>query len=570
MKAKKYTMLTALAALLTSCLIAPLTTSCKDGGDTINLDDGLIWDTSPLVISVKVVSPEGYSVLNDQTVKKITATYHDQTYACLKTTRYYMPTFYGLTYVNDYLLFGELDGANTYHGEQLIIDWGDGSKQDTITFTHRPIWENEELSFQQEFRLNGKVTTGQIVIYKDFSAEADNTPRRDIPLSAFQQQLVHRINNFGFNLFREMYDHQAKPNTSCVASPLSVSYILGMLATGARFDFQEEDGTRAEILKALDMRNVWQYDYIDPMNELFKTLIDYAPLVDTSVELQLANAFFTRNEFTIYGGYPSFLAQYYHADYERLDFASPSALEQINGWCNQKTKGLIPTILDEISPQAVAFFLNAIYFRAGWSMAFDEAQTQEGDFTQADGNTTKLPLMHNRLTTSYAKTDLFEALFLPFSKQAYRMYVLLPTNGHTIADVVEALSDQIIMNIPWFTADANVTLPRFQISSDYDELSKMLQTLGIRRMFTPKAEFTEISPDPIYVSLMKQKASLTINEQGGEAAVITIAGMYDSVELDDPPSPLPVVTFTADRPFVFLITEQSSSTIFFVGTYGGE
>ena len=572
MKAKISTTLTALAVILSCSITSILTISCSDG-DSITENEIMyeaeIWDISPLVISVKVVSTEGYSVLNEQTVKKITATYHDQTYACLKETRYYLPNFYGLTYANDYLLFGELDGADTYHGDELILDWGDGSKKDTITFSHRLNWEDSKFSVHQEFRLNGKVTTGQIVIHKDLSAETDNTPRRNIPLSSDQLKLVHRINAFGFELFRKMYDHLETPNISCVASPLSVSYILGMLATGARFDYLDESGTRAEILKVLDMRDAWPYDYIDPMNTLFKTLIDYAPLVDTSVDIQLANAFFTRKEFTIYGGYPSFLAQYYHADYGQLDFTSPTAVEQINAWCSQKTKGLIPSIIDGISPDAVAFLLNAIYFRAEWTNGFDEKQTQEGDFTLANGRKTKLPLMHNQLTTSYIKTDLFEALYLPFSKQAYRMFLLLPNNGHTIADVVEALTDEMVTSLPWQTANATVTLPRFQISSNYDKLPEMLQALGIRKMFTPEAEFTNISPNNIFISMMKQKANLSINEQGGEAAVITIAGMYDGVELGEFPSPLPKVTFTADRPFVYLITEQSSGTIFFIGTYEG-
>lgn len=557
----------ALAVILCCSIVAALTSSCKDESHLEENPDDITWDIAPLVISVKVVSPEGYSVLNSRTAAKITAIYHGQTYACVKQSREYMPDFFGLTCKNDYLLFGELSGTETYHGEELILDWGDGSKQDTITFSHRLEWKEEMPTFHQEFRLNGKVLEGQIIIYKDLKEEVDHSLRRDMPLSTNQLRLVYRINNFGFDLFRKMYADLETPGGSCVASPLSVSYILGMLATGARPDFQNADGTRAEIIKALDMTEAWSYDRLDPMNNLFKTIIEYSPMVDTSIDIQLANAFFTRKEFTVYGGYLTFLAQYYQADYELLDFTSPTALDHINGWCSQKTKGLIPRILDEINPNAVAYLLNAIYFRGGWRVPFEESRTKEGDFTKLDGNKVKHMLMHQTTATSYAKTDLFEAVRLPFGKDAYNMQIILPNEGHTVADVIAALDAGQVKNMPWEDAIVTLTLPRFEVASDYDELPKLLETMGIRRMFTPTAEFTEISPDAIYVSKMRQKARIKVDEDGCEAAAVTIAEMEYSTSIE--PN-LPEVTFTANRPFVYLITEQSSGAVFFIGTYAGE
>lgn len=551
---------------LLGVLAAGMTASCSSGEDPI-------WDIAPVVISVKVLSPEGYSVLNENTASKISATYQGKTYVCHSRTRTYMPDFYGLAYTNDYLLFGELSGEETYHAEEIVIDWGDGSKRDTITFSHRLEWKHDKPTFKQEFRLNGKVTTDQMVIYKDLTAnnlnEEDHTPRRWMPLSDSQKELASRINDFGFNLFRQMYAASNDPYGSCVASPLSVSYVLGMLATGARFDFGENDGTRAEILEAMGMKDSWQYDFIDPMNEFFKLLVEYTPLVDTSIDIQLANALFVRNSFTIYGGYPAFLAEYYKADYERLDFTSPTALERINGWCNQKTKGLIPSILDEIPEMAVAYFLNAIYFKGGWALPFEAEQTKQENFTHTDGSKQTLPLMHGIKATSYAQAEWFDAVQLPFAKGAYTMTILLPHQGASIDDMVNMLNKRLLDDLPWQKAQVTLTLPRFSVESDYKELHHQVEALGIHRMFTPKAEFSEISPDPeLYISMMRQKARLKVDEEGCEAAAVTITEMVTTSV--DPEPELPLVTFCADRPFAYLITEQSSGAVFFVGTYGGE
>ena len=570
MKAFK-TIKTALLAVISCNLLATLTASCSSDDAALTPEDDLIWDIAPLVISVKVVSPEGYAVLNANTTSRITAYYQGNTFACIPLNRAYAPQSYGLTYMNDYLLFGELSGTDTYHGEQLILNWGDGSKQDTITFSHQMSWQDNTPTFKREFRLNGKVQNDQIVIYKDLSAfnqpGADTTPRRTIPLSPQQLQLVYRINNFGFNLFRHMYASLDSPTHSCVASPLSVSYTLGMIAAGARFDFQEENGTRAEILQALDMRDSWQYDFMDPMTQCFKLLIQYTPLVDTSIDIQLANALFTRKDFTIYGGYPAFLAQYYQADFESLDFSAPDALEHINGWAYQKSKGLIPIIINQINPQTVALLLNAIYFHGGWSYPFDAQHTQEDDFTTASGQTTKLAFMHNKILLPYTQTDAFQCVRLPFNKQAYQMYILLPRNNHSVADILPLLNQQLLTDLKWTTSEVTLSLPRFETNSDYDSLPDILQKMGIRRMFTPKAEFTEISPDSIFVSMMRQKARLKVDEKGCEAAAVTIVDYGSTAELETPT--WPQATFNADHPFIYLITEQSSGAVFFIGTFGG-
>ncbi|MBR3513983.1 MAG: serpin family protein [Bacteroidaceae bacterium] len=549
--------------LLLSALALGLTvSSCSSDEDSAT--NSQIWDIAPVVVSVKVLSPEGYSVLNGYNTRSISATYRGNTYYCQRaTTRYYAPTFYGLAYANDYLLFGELDAEQTYMGEPIIINWGDDSKADTITFSHRLEWQDNTPHFQQKFWLNGHEVTGQITIHKDLQRAPEYTPRQDMPVTAEQKRMLTPINDFGFDLFRQLKAAADEPHSSLVASPLSVAYVLGMLATAASAD-EGPEGTRGEILKALHM----EQQGVDAMNALFKILADNASLVDTQTDIQLACALFVRQGYPIYGGYPSFLADYYHADYEQLDFASPTALERINAWCNQKTKGLIPSILDEIPPLAMAYLLNAIYFRGGWSTPFYPDMTREADFTRTDGTVSKLPLMHENIATFYAHTDAFDAMRLPFGQGSYQMTFLLPTGTNTTDQLVQQLSSAVLEGLTWQYADVNITLPRFSVVSDYKELPQQLEALGVHRAFIPRqALFTNMTPDEdLYVSNMRQKARLAVDEKGCEAAAVTIAGMETTAMPDEHEQ----VTFCANRPFVYLITEVSSGTVFFIGTYEGE
>jgi len=569
--------------LLGVALVAGLTATCSTD-DGANSGNDIIVDYAPVVISVKVLSPEGYSVLNAQNTQGISAVYKDESYVCqsqeaamrqaltASTSRYYMPHFYGLCYLTDYLLFGELDGAKDYKDEKLILYWGGDQKPDTITFslTHKSNSNPDKIDDveYQQF-LNGQPVTGQITLYKDLPEKAavnDSTPRKQMPIKDEWRQLISGVNHFGMNLFRQMV--QEKQTESLVASPLSVAYLLGMVANGV----PENSQTLMEIDKALrgleknddpsiSVGGCYSYS-AQPFNDLFQTLITWAPQVDSRVTLELADALFTDNNFPVYAGYVNLLAQYYQADYAKLDFASPEAVTTINNWCSQKTHGLIPEMVKEIPPYVVAYLFNALYFKAPWQTKFEAENTRWGEFTRPDGTKQSLPLMHSTLETLFARTEQYTAVSLPFAKGAYTMDILLPAQGMSVSQLAQDVDFQ---NIGWFRAEVNLTLPRFEVKSAHDDLKSLLQALGVQRIFTSTAGFTELSPvEDLYISRIFQKARIIINEEGGEAAAITGAEFVVETALGD------FEVFTANRPFLYCIREESSGVIFFLGTYCGD
>lgn len=558
--------------ILQGALIITLSGSCSSE------DPDTIWDISPLVISVKVVSTDGYSVLNASNTPQITATFRGKTYACSRKTRYYMPQFFGLVFSNDYLLFGELNGDDNYSNEQLTINWGDGSPADVITFNHKVEWKHNKPHFKQSFFLNGKCVEGQITIQKDLKTTDSDTPRVDIPLSNAQLVNIYAVNRMGFNLFQQMLAEPTADGHSIVVSPLNVAFALGMLADGA----PTASETCQQLLRVLnglngtDKVNIMHTDH----DQLFKQLIDYAPIVDGGVDAGFANAFIARKGTPIYSGYVSLLADYYQADYMLLDFASSTAVNEINAWCRQKTKGLISSIINKIYPSYSTYWINAFYFKGGWPLLFNRTNSSVAPFTLPDGSQTDLKMMHSRMRSPFVNLDAANILALPFNQGAYEMDIVLSNEGHAFKDVINVLADNPPSSWVWQVDYVDITMPVFYVESLHDNLSKYLQLLGVTRVFTSDAEFTEISPDEgLLISMMKQAARISIDEDGCNGGTSTINtqdmpnnpsdGPDDKSEFalaDD----LPSVTFNVNRPFLYLIREVSSGAILLIGTYCGE
>lgn len=585
-----------MTALLGAALLAA---SCsKDESTTANGE--IIWDYSPVVISIQVLSPQSYSTLPYADLSTVRAEFRGESYYCgvqPDNSRTILPEFYGLKAQNDYLLFGELNGAETYDHEQLIINWGnDAIKNDTIVFS-RTISSDGKV--EMDYWVNGfhvknpvgpttmelghstewAARKGRLALYKDLAALNNPNLKTTTPISLtdLQEGAVLQLNHFQFNLLHKMLESGEK---SVVSSPLSVAYLLAMLASGAAAS-EATVPTAAEILLALegyDEHSAVASIICDgptfrnaPINTLLQTIIEQAPKCDPEVELTIANALFARQDFPLYNDYVNYIADSYHADYAQLDFTAPTALQAINNWCYQKTRGMIPKILNEIAPDAVAYALNAIYFKAPWALPFVKLYTQPAPFFKADGSTTQVPMMYNTCSLTYRKTGNMEAVLLPFANGAYNMIIALPPEGQSLSQMTDfgygltVAVDLKAMEQDPKPSTVNLALPRFSTETTNTQLKSQLQQLGIRSLFDQEqARLTEVSSEPLFVSDILQKARINVNEDGCEAAAVTTACVTNGK------APGNIVEFRADRPFLYFITERSTGLILFAGAYCGD
>ena len=307
-------------------------------------------------------------------------------------------------------------------------------------------------------------------------------------------------------------------------------------------------------------------DSIKAVNEFCKTLIDSLPKVDRQVQLNIANAIFVNKDYRLLKPYQKDMQKYYDALAESLDFASKKSLNHINGWCNKKTKGMIPSILSELNPTAVAYLLNAIYFKANWAEQFEESLTKNDTFTTAEGPVI-LPLMRQTHKFRYMKNDLFAAVDLPYGNGQWSMTVMLPEKGKSADDVI----DYLAKNGTSFTDEMRrkkvyLKLPRFETESSTSDLIGTMKKMGIYRVFGSGAEIPNMCGSGVYISMMLQKARIKVNETGSEAAAVTVV----MLEKSSAPIREETVVFHADHPFVYAIREASTGVILFVGKFTGK
>ena len=395
-----------------------------------------------------------------------------------------------------------------------------------------------------------------------------------IQLTEVQRVFANDNNQFTLN-FLKTVNEVDQSGKSFIYSPLSITYVLGMV----------NDAAIGETEKELEQTLGFHEGGIKAVNEYCKKLIDGLPKVDDKVTLNIANAIFVNKDYTLKQQFQQDTQTYYDATAESLDFSSPQTLDHINGWCNKKTNGMIPTILDEVKPEMVSYLLNAIYFKADWASKFDQKNTKEETFhpeynylMDINDNPIKLPLMHQNVLISYIKNDTYSAISLPYGNCRYSMTVLLPEEGKTTYDVIAEMAKEgwkIGFTSLMSAYEVDLKLPRFETSSDTDKLDikdglvGLMQKMGIKLAFDSHfAEIPNMCEVPVYIAMMRQKAKIKVNEDGSEAAAVTVAGM-DKMASISQPIDYPKATFHANRPFVYFIAEASSGVILFVGKFTG-
>ena len=400
-----------------------------------------------------------------------------------------------------------------------------------------------------------------------------------IQLTEAQRVFANDNNSFTLNFLKTVNDVD-KSGKSFIYSPLSITYVLGMV----------NDAAEGETERELEQTLGFHEGGILAVNDYCKKLIDGLPKVDEKVTLDIANAIFLNKDYTLKPQFEQDMQTYYNAKAEALDFSASSTLNHINGWCNEKTNGMIPTILDEVDPTMVSYLLNAIYFKADWASKFDQKNTKEETFTTEEGSI-KMPLMHQNVLINYVKNAIFSAVNIPYGNGMWNMTVLLPEEGKTTDDIINHLAacgingiegafceieDGIatMRAVTFSPYEVDLKLPRYETSSDTDEIEGglvgLMKKMGINRAFYDGlAEIPNMCEAPLYIDMMRQKAKIKVNEEGSEAAAVTVAGVTYK-DASSAPKEYPKATFHANRPFVYVIREASSGVILFVGKFTGK
>ena len=372
---------------------------------------------------------------------------------------------------------------------------------------------------------------------------------RQVSLSAQEEALVNGNNDFAFRLFR-----QTRTNSDMVLSPLSVTYALGLLNNGA------VGQTRQEICQTLGFGDAGA----DGINAFCKKMLTELPTLDELTKVMISNAIYLNEPRYLLPDFEQKAHDYYQATTETRNFDDGETMNVINQWASDHTMGMIDEVLNEDSfdPCAASYLFNAVYFKGVWTLKFDKEETQNELFDGAG----IVPMMHQTKMLPYMENEQCQALILPYGNQAYTMTILLPREGKTVADVASTLNAEQWNSYRWMRQETvDVKLPRMDITTSVNLVETMTE-LGMPRAFDPMtAEIPDYCNIPQYISNMFQVAKIKLDEEGTEAAAVTVIETTDTAIPDEPK----LYEFHANRPFLYVISEQSTGVILFIGQFMG-
>lgn len=372
-----------------------------------------------------------------------------------------------------------------------------------------------------------------------------------------EKNLLEGNNKFALKIFNNLSENIDR---NIFISPYSISTALAMTYGGA------EGETKDQMRKALFfpeddlvLYNSFQY-LIQSINELGNS--------NDNLELKTANAIWVENNFKIKNKFEELVKTKYLSEINGMDFVNkPEECRiEINNWASENTENKITNLIPKglISQQTKLVLTNAIYFLADWQNQFKKRYTKEDNFYLSNGEKVKIKMMHQTEYFRYTENEKVQIIELPYENDRLSMIVFLPrSNNSNSADLLLTI-DSFNKNIQDLRSEKiRLYLPKFKFTY-FSLLNNVLQEMGMRDAFTSKADFSGINKnkrDALMISDVLHKAYIDVTEIGTEAAAATAVTM----KLTSAPPTSKPITFRADHPFIFMIYDNQTEQILFIG-----
>lgn len=348
-------------------------------------------------------------------------------------------------------------------------------------------------------------------------------------------------------------------------SPYSISTALAMTYAGAR------DRTAMQMAEVLRFpvgnktANLDQEQFASAFGELVKDLNTRGE--SGAYELIVANALWGQKGYGFLTTFLELIEKHYGGRLNEVDFvgATEKARQTINTWVEKKTNDKIKNLIAKgvLDSMTRLVLTNAIYFKGNWARQFKEDRTKEAPFTLSDGQKVDVAMMNQTAKFGYMETDTLQGLELPYVDNELSMIVLLPRELDGLDELETSLTLENLSE--WQSKlgkrEVVVSIPKFKLTCQFS-LASVLKAMGIRDAFSSRANFSGMNGKrDLSISAVIHKAYVDVNEEGTEAAAATAVTMrLTSIG----PGARPPV-FRADHPFLFLIRDNQSDCILFIG-----
>ena len=369
-------------------------------------------------------------------------------------------------------------------------------------------------------------------------------------------------NDFAFRLSAALVKNTGDKNFVC--SPYSVWLPLAALVNATNSQ------NKAALKEALGAAGI---DEADINKAASRMLYDLTKLQNKRYEgmenfeyynpLQIANAIFVDKKVTLRKDFAQTFMDFYRGASINVDFSSKDAVDAVNNWASENTKGLIKNLIQEFDPRTVAAIANAIYFSDRWSWEFNSSQTKQDVFYAPAGKKTAFYMLREGSDQTYYEDEKVQALPLRFRNDG-GMYIILPKDG-TAGVLLSSMTNEYFDEIKKgsFPAEGKLLLPRFSIESDIG-LKKTLELLGVPLFGNDPITGLIEGKVPLSITDAKQRAVIQVDEKGTTAAAVTYLLLATSAG----PQPNKPFEMICDKPFVFILyenTHDGGAQILFTG-----
>ncbi len=367
-------------------------------------------------------------------------------------------------------------------------------------------------------------------------------------------EVVEGINQFAFELYGEIDSDKNQ-----IFSPFSISSALAMTYAGAR------EKTAEEFVKVFHFPSE-QESFHPTYKQLIK---DVESAQNDHLQISIANALWPEKDYTFKEEYLALMKKYYGVDITYLNYKKDAEAARliINKWVEDKTNNKIkdllkPGILTDLTRLVLT---NAIYFKGDWKKEFNDDATYEATFFLDKDKEIKADRMNmTQEAVKYMENDMLSMLELPYSEDKMSMVFILPKEKDGIADLEKNFNYKNYNS--WYknmySQKVIIGIPKFKIDF-YVDLSKVLEAMGMEESFSDNADFSGITGyKDLKIDKVVHKAFIEVNESGTEAAAATAVIM---IEKSSTANPKPPTRFIADHPFIYLIKDNKTGAILFMG-----
>jgi serine protease inhibitor len=356
----------------------------------------------------------------------------------------------------------------------------------------------------------------------------------------------------------DLYGQLRKQGGNLFFSPESISTALAMAYAGAR------GSTASEMAATLHFTLP-----PDRLHPAMGALLGNLNAAHPGYQLRVADALWAQKDYAFLDDFLKLTTSAYGAGFHPVDFkTAPDAVRlTINQWVEKQTESKIKDLLPPHSVNSATKLVltNAIYFKGDWQTQFDKSLTKDEDFHLAMAQTIKAPLMHLQDKFRYFNGGTFQALDIPYKSGELSMIVLLPNDAAGLPALEQSIMAANVQQ--WLDRlrpgqKVILTLPKFKMTRQFG-LAGTLGAMGMAEAFQQgRADFSGMTGHrDLWISAVIHKAFIDVNEEGTEAAAATGIVMRSmAMTREQPP-----IVFRADHPFVFLIRDNLSGSILFMG-----